>query len=177
MFKDIKIARLYAKAIFDFAIQNKSLKIWKEKIKLFLNICECQEMKEFICDIYPSHIILKIFLIIYNQNIDTYSKNLIKLLIINKRLKILKNIFIYFIQFYNDYYNIINIEIITPFQLHNNKIQYIQKQLTKKINKTIVLTLKKNQSILNGIILKSNNIVADICSMNYLNQLSNYLLS
>ncbi|CAL4041879.1 ATP synthase subunit delta [Buchnera aphidicola (Phyllaphis fagi)] len=177
MFKDITIARPYAKAIFDFSIQHKSLEIWKKNLKLFSIVSTCKEMKKFLSDIYSPVIILKVFFSICNQEMDIYAQNFIKLLATNKRLKILDSIFYCFTKFYNYYKNIIDIELISPFHFYKKQIQYIHKNLEKRLNKKINLTLQQDSSILDGIILRSDDVVIDICSLSNLKKLSNVLLS
>lgn len=171
------IAYAYATAIFRIAIENKSLEKWKKFLIKLLHISQIQDVNQFFHSIYPANIIQKIILLFFTDNLDIYSKNLIQLLVINKRLYLIENIFHKFIKLYNEYYNIVNVELTTVHTLNIQQKKKISVILENKLNKRINLICTVDNSILYGVIIRYNNMVIDNSIINTFNELSNFLIT
>ncbi|CAL4317529.1 F0F1 ATP synthase subunit delta [Buchnera aphidicola] len=176
MLKNITIARPYAEAIFEFAIEKNSLENWKKSLYLFSEISIQKEIKIFFSEIYPPNILLEIFSIIYHDKMDIYEKNLINLLIINKRFFYLKDIFLHFLKLYDKYRKILHVKLISACNFNNKKKYQIHQMLEKKFNKNIYLKFQVNPMILDGIIIYVNDLIINDCLNYHLKELSNFLL-
>ncbi|QCI27018.1 ATP synthase F1 subunit delta [Buchnera aphidicola] len=172
----LHISRIYAIAIFDFCIQNKSLENWKKKLLQLSKVIQNKKINKFFNIIYSKNIILNIFFIIYNNKIDNYFKNFIKLLIINQRLHLIHHILKQFLKLYNNYHNIMDVKLISTYQLTDDQKKNICVILEKKFHKKINLIIKINTSILYGYILNYHNIIIDNCILNRFQELSNFLI-
>ncbi|CAL4317489.1 ATP synthase subunit delta [Buchnera aphidicola (Pterocallis alni)] len=171
------ISRSYAKAIFEFSLQYNTCNEWKIFLKKFDNFVHDKRMQIFFYGIYSEKTILNLFIIYAKCKINVYEKNLIKLLIFYKRFKIIKYIFMFFMELYNNYFNIMNIEIIFSRTISINNIKKICLLLQNICHKKIHLTYKIKPSIIDGIIIRSNDVIIDDCILSRINELSTYLLS
>ncbi|QCI25817.1 F0F1 ATP synthase subunit delta [Buchnera aphidicola] len=171
------VSRAYATAIFNLAIKKKSFEEWKEFLLILSNISHIKNLHQFFSSIYPNNIILKIILSFFNKNVNSYGKNFIQLIIMNKRLYLMHDIFKQFITLYNEYHNILKVKLITIQNLKKQQKEKISSILEKKFNKRIILTCESDPSILYGYIIRYNNIVIDNSILNRFCEFSNFLIS
>ncbi|CAL4041857.1 ATP synthase subunit delta [Buchnera aphidicola (Takecallis arundicolens)] len=175
---NLTVARAYATAIFKISVQHKSFENWKILLIKLSEMSQSQHINNFFHVIYSVDIILKIIITACcNIKIDQYGKNLITLLILNKRLYLLEQICNQFIMLYNDYYNIINIEITTTHDLNTEQKKKISIFLKNRFNKKINLICRIDSSILHGVILRYHDMVIDNCVLSRFSELSNFLIS
>ncbi|QCI20171.1 F0F1 ATP synthase subunit delta [Buchnera aphidicola (Brachycaudus cardui)] len=169
------IARPYARAIFNIAICQNSIQEWKE-ILIFLNmIASCPKIRRFLSGSLSPKYLSSVFITVAGDIINKNAKNLIKLLAENQRFKILNNILEQFLQLEACYKKILIVELRTAFLLKEKQIIKIRKVLEKSLSSKIKFIYKIDCSILDGIIIKVNNIVFDLSVRSYLKQLSDAL--
>jgi len=145
------IARPYAVAIFNLAKEEKTLSDWSDMLSLISGVVENADVNSFIHD---SKVLdterEKLLLDICGDKIHTSGRNLIKLLVENKRLLILSNITSLFEELKDKDEGVIEAEIIMAEQpdkkLINNLLKSLEKRFDKKIEGKVVI----DQSIIGG---------------------------
>ena len=145
------IGRPYAVAIFNLAKEEKTLSVWSDMLSLISGVVENADVNSFIND---SKVLdtdrEKILLDICGDKINTSGKNLIKLLVENKRLLILSVITSLFEELKDKDEGVIEAEIIMAEQpdkkLVNNLLQSLEKRFEKKIEGKVVI----DKSIVGG---------------------------
>ena len=145
------IGRPYAVAIFNLAKEEKTLSVWSDMLSLISGVVENADVNSFIND---SKVLdadrEKILLDICGDKIDTSGKNLIKLLVENKRLLILSVITALFEELKDKDEGVIEAEIIMAEQpdkkLVTNLLQSLEKRFEKKIEGKVVI----DKSIVGG---------------------------
>jgi F-type H+-transporting ATPase subunit delta len=171
------ISRPYAQAIFATAIETNSIEEWKN-ILIFINaIASYRKIKNFLSGSLSPKYLSTVFIEIGRDIIDDNATNLIKLLAENKRFKILKNILEKFLKLEASYKNIIIIELISAFPLKEKEINRIREKLEQYLLRKTKLICKVDPNIINGVIIKFNNMVINLSVQNYLNKLSDALHS
>ncbi|QIQ41634.1 MAG: F0F1 ATP synthase subunit delta [Buchnera aphidicola (Microlophium carnosum)] len=169
------IARPYAQAIFEIAIQNNSIERWK-KILIFIKmIASFKKVRNFLSGALSPQQLSLIFTTISSDIIDENAKNFIRLLAENQRFKILDNILEQFIQLEACYKNIIIVELRSAFSLGEKQISKIRKILEQFFSRKAQFTCKVDPEILDGMIIKVNDTVFDLSIQNHLKQLSDAL--
>ncbi|ADP66987.1 F0F1 ATP synthase subunit delta [Buchnera aphidicola] len=169
------IARPYAQAIFEIAIENNTIEKWKNILIFIKTIASHKKFKNFLSgSISPKYLSL-IFITIGTNIIDENGKNLIKLLSENQRFNILNNIFERFVKLEACYKNIIIVQLKSAFSLKENHINKIRKVLERFFLKKTKIIYKVDPNILNGMIVKVNNTIFDLSAQNHLKQLSDSL--
>ena len=145
------IGRPYAVAIFNLAKEEKTLSVWSDMLSLISGVVENADVNSFIND---SKVLdtdrEKILLDICGDKINTSGKNLIKLLVENKRLLILSVITSLFEELKDKDEGVIEAEIIMAEQpdkkLVTNLLQSLEKRFEKKIEGKVVI----DKSIVGG---------------------------
>ncbi|WP_343182538.1 ATP synthase F1 subunit delta [Buchnera aphidicola] len=177
MQQEITISFSYAKAIFDVAVKKKKLEEWKLMLYRLKKIFKLKFLNIFFNEIYPVNTVLHVIQIAYQKEMSIHEINFIKLLILNKRLYIISRIYILFLHFYNQYHNIVHVELISANNLNETKKKKICSFLSNKMGKNIDLLCKTDSSILYGFILRYEGFVIEYNGLKNLQEFSEHLLS
>ncbi|BBI01023.1 F0F1-type ATP synthase, delta subunit [Buchnera aphidicola (Nipponaphis monzeni)] len=175
MIKLTTIARPYAKAAFEFSHEQQSIKEWENMLSIVTYIAHIKDIKVIVAGILGRKISTEIFLQLCKEYINDHFMNFIKILSNNKRLYVIKYVYLQFMEYQRNFKEITNINIISSKKInkeHLNKIKFtIQNKLTKKIylNNTI------DDSIISGKIFKSGNNVINNSICNHLKNLKKFL--
>jgi len=170
------IARPYAVAIFNLAKEEKTLSDWSDMLSLISGVVENVEVNSFIHD---SKVLdadrEKLLLDICGDKINASGKNLIKLLVENKRLLILSVITSFFEELKDKDEGVIEAEIIMADQpdqkLINNLLKSLEKRFDKKIEGKVVI----DKSIVGGTKIIVGDSVIDVSVRGQLDNLA-YIL-
>ncbi|QCI23584.1 F0F1 ATP synthase subunit delta [Buchnera aphidicola (Macrosiphoniella sanborni)] len=171
------IARPYAQAIFEIAMEQNNIEEWK-KILIFINkIASCKKIKNFLSGALAPKYLSLIFITISEDIVHENAKNFIKLLAENQRFQILNNILEKFSRLETQYKNILIIEVSTACSLQEQDVIKIKKILEQYFSKKVKLVCRVDPRILGGIIIKKDDIIFDFSIVNHLKQLSSDLYS
>lgn len=175
-FKSINISYPYAKAAFNYSLNNNCLEHWKEMFSFSSQIFNDSYIQNlFFNSIYSHKNMASILLLILDNKVDRFFKNFIRLIGINNRILIINSIFKEFMILYYKYNNILNVTLISCISLNNNELNIIKQKLENKLSKKINILNIIDKSILGGIILQFNDTVFDFSVRNNLRLLSDFL--
>ncbi|AYN24494.1 ATP synthase F1 subunit delta [Buchnera aphidicola] len=169
------IARPYAKAIFELAVENKSIEKWK-KMLIFINeMVFSKKIEKFLSGSLSPSYLSSCFIFIAGDQINDHARNLIKLLAKNQRFRIFNNILQQFLKLETSYQGNTIIELTSAYSLQKSEIIDIRCVLQKAFLSKIKFIYKIDQEILDGIVIKKNDMVFDYSVRSYLKQLSEVL--
>ncbi|QFQ32755.1 ATP synthase F1 subunit delta [Buchnera aphidicola (Aphis fabae)] len=169
------IARPYAKAIFEIAIKNDSIKKWKQTLILINKIISFKKVQKFLSGSLSPHYLSSFFIFVIDEYLDGHSKNLIKLLAHNQRFKIFNNILKQFLKLEASYQKIIIVELTSAFVLKQDQVIEIRLVLEEILSSKVKFIYKINNYILDGVIIGINDQIFDFSMRNHLKQLSSVL--
>ncbi|QCI23554.1 F0F1 ATP synthase subunit delta [Buchnera aphidicola] len=169
------IARPYAQAIYEFAVYQKSLNNWQEMLKHMVQISNHKQVKKIILGMSFFQQLADFFISICGGKINQYGKNFIKTLVDNKRLILLKNIYLEFISLRNIHDNVMCITIISAYDLYKDQLDHIRIVLEKRFSKKINITHQINKNLVDGFIIKFNDTVIDLSIQSQLDNLLHFL--
>ncbi|XBC44381.1 MAG: ATP synthase F1 subunit delta [Buchnera aphidicola (Schlechtendalia peitan)] len=169
------IAHPYAKAIYEFSIDHRSLDIWKNMLEHMVNMSNHKEIKKIILSMSFFQQLADFFISICGDKINKYGRNFIKILVHNRRLILLEDIYEEFILLYNNYKNIICIKVVSAYPLQKKQISYIRKILKERFLKNINIICEINKNLIDGLIIKFNDIVIDLSVQYQLKNLLHFL--
>ncbi|AAM67577.1 ATP synthase F1 subunit delta [Buchnera aphidicola] len=169
------IARPYAKAIFELAIENQSIEKWKKTLIFINEIIRSKKIEKFLSGSLSPSYLSSFFIFVAGDHIDKDARNLIKLLAENQRFKIFNNILRQFLKLETSYQGNTIIELISAYSLQEHEIIDIRCILQKIFLSKIKFIYKIDHQILDGIIIKKADTVFDFSVRSYLKQLSDVL--
>lgn len=166
-------ASQYAGALFNVALNNDSLLLYKEQFKEFLSLYnESTELKGILNhpDINKDD---KKKIIDNSMVMDEYLKNFLKVLIDNNKVSLMDEIFNNFILKVNNTLGIEECKLISSKKLNDEDVFNIKKALEKKLNKKIEITLTVDPGLIAGIKVVFKNEIIDNSLKTRLHELKN----
>ena len=112
----------------------------------------------------------------FKGNVDQYVLNFLKLLVQSRRIRYIDDIVKSYINLSNQYLGIEEGTIYTPYKLTDQQIQDIEKAISKKENKKVILKLSIDSSLLGGIKVQIANRIYDGTIKNKVEMLKKELL-
>ncbi|CAL4041922.1 F0F1 ATP synthase subunit delta [Buchnera aphidicola] len=175
MYRCNSIARLYAKSIFELAIEEKAFYNWQKMLFFSVQIANDEKMNSLLSGVLSARFVAHVFITLCGDQLNPKFRNLIKIMAQNKRLHLLKDVLSEFIFLKNTYNKFMEADVISSYALNECQLNRISVFLKKKFNSNINLKNSINSSIIGGFIIKVNDIVIDMSLSGRLKQLDVFL--
>lgn len=169
------IARPYAKAVFDFALENKEIDNWKSMLNFLSELVKNEKISHFLAYSLSANKIADILISISGDQINKHAQNLIKLMAENKRLAIFPDVYQMFNNYVDEYNKIAEVQVISAHQLTATQIKKITVAIEKKLARKVNLNCSLDSSLIAGVIIRTDDFVIDGSSKGQLNRLINEL--
>jgi len=174
------IARPYAKAVFDFAIEQRSIdkstvKKWEEMLGFLAEVVENDTMKDFLTSSFSAEKLADTVISICGEQVDQYGQNLIRLMAENKRLTVLPIVFKEFQHYVEEYNAIAEVQVTSAQPLSIAQQEKVVAAMEKKLARKIKLNCNVDTSLIAGVIIRTDDFVIDGSSRGQLIRLANEL--
>lgn len=166
------IARPYAKAAFDFAVENNALEQWTTMLNFATQVVENEQIQRFIKGDSSVYKVADRIMVICGDNLNQQGQNFIKLLTENQRLTALPAVFEQFLSYVAECQARADVEVISAQPLNDAQKQKIQQAMARKLNKTVVLHCSVDSNLIAGVIIRTGDILIDGSSRGQLNRLA-----
>ncbi len=174
------IARPYAKALFEEALENNLQSQWMDILSILAIVVDVEQTKQAILNPkIPNSELATLLIDAVRQQVQNLNDNLLSplqnflaLLIENKRLILLPAIADLFREMLNDNAGVVEAELTSAFPLNEQSKQHITSKLAKRFNSKVVLKVNEDQSLLGGVIIRVGNWVLDGSVKEKLSQLA-----
>ncbi|WP_174889127.1 F0F1 ATP synthase subunit delta [Candidatus Williamhamiltonella defendens] len=171
------IARPYAKAIFDFAVEHHSIEHWQNMLAFSAQVSAHKQVTQWLSGVMHSEKTAQIFISLCSDHLDEFSKNFIKIMAQNGRLSLLPEVLKQFMALRAMINSVIDIEVFSAIPLNEDQKKKIIFALEKRLQLKVTLNCKIDSSILAGVIIRHGDRVIDGSVSNRLKRLKNFLLS
>jgi F-type H+-transporting ATPase subunit delta len=169
------IARPYAKAAFDYAVENKTIAQWQEMLVFAAEISKNETVKSLLSGSLAVERLAEIFNGVCGEQLDQQGQNLIKVLAVNRRLQALPDISNLFYQFKSDFEKEIDVDITSAVKLNKKQQTDISKSLEVRLARKVKLNCSVDPELIAGVLIKAGDTVIDGSLRNKLNRLSDAL--
>lgn len=170
------IARPYAKAIFKLGVVQNSLSSWSVILSNLSIIMNHSTIIGFVGDPTVSEEQkVKVLLDILNAGSDEKIKNLLLLLVKNKRLLLLPTIAKQFEFLKAQQEQSVQTTVISATELSASQLQKIKERIEKRLQQAVKLDTRIDKKIIGGVIIKAGDLVIDASVRGKLNQLAEQL--
>ncbi|MFP3029055.1 MAG: F0F1 ATP synthase subunit delta [Arsenophonus sp.] len=179
MFEISMLARPYAKAAFDFAVENQVVDKWGNMLSFIAEATSNQQISNQLlsCSIAPETL-AKIFITICADEIDEHVRNLIRIMAENGRLSTLPEVFKQFIQLRAFLESTVDINVISATEINKKQKFKISSAMEKRLSCCKVnLNCKIDNSVIAGLIIRAGDLVIDGSVRGRIDRLTNVLQS
>lgn len=166
------IARPYAKAIFEIALENNELQKWSDLLYIFASISLDKDVVALIEKPgFPIESQITIFEEVAGSLMLKEAKKFLKLLAENKRLLVLADIKANFEMLKAEQEKSLDVTVISFDAMSNEQKEALAQSLKKRMNRDISINETIDKSILGGAIVRAGDLVIDGSVRGKLNKL------
>ncbi len=173
-----KLARPYAKAIFQYASGRKELEKWEEILSFFAQVSKMSDIHKVLTNPSLSES-TKLDLILelgkFKGNVAV--ENFIKELSYQKRLDLFGAIYDVYLLYKNEYESKMNVEVLSALPMSDEQVSKLQKALETKYQKKIDIKVKEDASLIGGFVIGFGDELIDSSIKGRLTKLSETLLT
>ncbi len=172
----ITIARPYAEAVFDRAVETDALDSWMEMLAFLAAVVSDESVADIIVNPSVAHERkLQLLLDIDKDQLTDEGQNLVRLLVENDRLPALPEISNLFQQMKSEHDGAIDVEVISAYALKPAAEKELAAALKKKLGRDVKISSTKDPELIGGVKIRAGDMVIDGSVAGQLSQLANEL--
>ncbi len=171
------IARPYAKAAFDFAIEQDAVDSWAEMLTFVALVSENETMQPLLAGSLASTKLAALFISVCGEQVNVQGQNLIKVMAENGRLKVLPAVSQLFTEYRNEWAKEVEADVVSATELSSEQQQQISISLEKRLARKVKLNCSTDAALIAGVIIKTGDLVIDGSVRGKLSRLSDKLQS
>ncbi|BDR14984.1 F0F1 ATP synthase subunit delta [Vibrio sp. STUT-A11] len=171
------IARPYAKAAFDFAVEKDQLDQWGQMLSFAAEVANNEQMTELLTSSFSAEKMAEIFVAVCGDQVDANGQNLLKVMAENGRLTALPDVCEQFFILKKEHEKEIDVEVISASELSDEQLANIGSKLEARLERKVKLNCSVDETLLGGVIIRAGDLVIDDSARGRLNRLSDALQS
>ena len=173
----VTVARPYAKAAFDFAVEHQSVDNWQTMLGFAAEVSKNEEMAELLAGALAPETLSQSFIAICGDQLDANGQNLIKVMAENGRLKVLPDVLEQFVQLRAAQEATVEVEVTSASALSEAQLSKISAAMEKRLSRKVKLNCKIDKSVMAGVVIRAGDMVIDGSVRGRLERLADVLQS
>lgn len=167
------IARPYAEAIFALASEGSNLGEWSDMLAFTAAVAADDNIQAMAGNTSVNKDQLtSLFLDVCGSKLSDQGKNMVKVLIENRRLSVLPEIAKQYETLKAEAEKTIEAEVISAFELSQDQQQQIATKLKQRLGRDVTLTCHVDNTLLGGVLIKAGDLVIDGSAIGQIHKLS-----
>jgi len=171
------IARPYAKAAFDFAVEAKAVDAWLAQLTFAAEVAKNETIISYLTSGVSVAQAQTLFLNVCGEQIDSQGQNFVKVMAENERLLALPQILEQFIALKAEHDQEVIVDVTSAVKLKVAQTKTLSAALEKRLARKVKLNCKVDKNIISGLIIQAGDMVIDGSIQGKLNRLSQSLQS
>lgn len=171
------IARPYAKAAFDFAVEKGQLDQWGQMLSFAAEVANNDQVHELLTSSMSADKLAEVFVAVCGEQVDEFGQNLIKVMAENGRLLALPDVCAEFLLLKQEHEKEISVEVTSATELSEQQKADISSKLETRLERKVQLNCSVDEALLGGVIIRAGDLVIDNSARGRLSRLSDALQS
>ena len=171
------VARPYARAAFEFAVESKSIEVWSQMLFFAAQVANEPKVKQLLTSDKATQELADLFVHICGDQLDINGQNLIKLMAENGRLSVLPKVAQLFVKLEDAYNKEIDVTVVSAYALSKKQKEELCKSLEKRLELKVNLNCSIDKGLITGMVITAGDLVIDSKAIGQLNRLSDTLQS
>ncbi|MGS0677069.1 F0F1 ATP synthase subunit delta [Shewanella sp. 0m-4] len=171
------IARPYAKAAFELALEHKAVESWAEMLSFAALVSENETMQPLLSGSIASGKLAELFIGVCGEQINEQVQNLLKVMAENGRLVVLPAVAQQYVEMQREYAKEVEAEIVSATELTSEQLQALSASLEKRLARKVKLNCSIDTSLIAGVIITAGDLVIDGSVRGKISRLSDALQS
>ncbi|MGC6389410.1 F0F1 ATP synthase subunit delta [Ewingella sp. S1.OA.A_B6] len=173
----VTVARPYAKAAFDFAVEHQSLDRWQSMLAFTAEVTRNEQIEELLSGALAPETMSQTFIAVCGDQLDDAGQNLIKVMAENGRLRVLPEVLQQFIELRASLEATTEVEVTSAAPLSEAQQAKIAAAMEKRLSRKVKLNCKIDKSVLAGVVIRAGDMVIDGSVRSRLERLADVLQS
>ncbi len=156
------IARPYAKAVFELALEKQHLQQWSDLLFILATVSLDESVQKLIHEpSFPDAELAQLFIDVAGQYADENGKTFFQLLAQNKRLSVLADIKANYEHLKSEQEKSLEVSVVSFIEMSDAQKQALAQSLKERLKRDISINEKIDKSILGGAIIRAGDMVID----------------
>ncbi|WP_022942195.1 F0F1 ATP synthase subunit delta [Psychromonas hadalis] len=171
------VARPYARAAFEFAVENKCIDTWSAMLQFSAEVVNNPTMAELLTRDKTADELGNLFISVCEGQLDEHGLNFIKIMAENGRLSVLPRVAQIFAELQTEQNKEVDVDIVSAYALSNKQKENLSKSLEKRLARKVNLNCSIDKALIAGMVITAGDLVIDSSASGQLTRLSNTLQS
>jgi F-type H+-transporting ATPase subunit delta len=171
------IARPYAKAAFDYAVEAGAVDNWLEMLVFAAEVSKNETMTSFLSGGVSVEQAQDLFLKVCGDQLNGNGQNLVKVMAENERLLVLPQVVELFGELKAEYDKEVTVDVTSAVELAADQQNTLSAALEKRLARKVKLNCVVDTSVVSGLIIKAGDMVIDGSVRGKLNRLATTMQS
>lgn len=171
------VARPYAKAAFDCAVEAKAMESWLSQLTFAAEVAKDETIKGYLSGGASVEQAQAFFLNVCGEQVDSQGQNFLKVLAENERLLVLPQVLAQFIALKADFEQEIAVDVTSAVEVTAEQKTTLSAALEKRLARKVKLNCNVDAKIVSGLIIQAGDMVIDGSIKGKLNRLATTLQS
>ena len=173
----ITVARPYARAAFDFAVEHQNIERWQSMLAFVAAVVSDEHMLSLMNGVMAPEKLATTVNTICGDQLDEFGQNLVKVMAHYGRLTALPVVLEEFIRLRDAYEATAEVDVISASELNQNQLAKITGAMEKRLSRKVKLNCKIDKSVMAGVIIRAGDTVIDGSIRGRLDRLADVLQS
>ncbi len=169
------VARPYAKAAFDYAVENQAIEQWQDMLLFAAEVSKHDAVQSLITGSMAADALSGVFISLCGEQLNENGQNFVKVLVENKRLQALPEILNLFNAYKAEYEKEIDVDLTSATDLSAAQQNEISVSLEKRLSRKVKLNCNVDPGLVAGFVVKAGDTVIDGSVKSKLNRLADAL--
>lgn len=171
------VARPYARAAFEFAVENNDIETWSAMLFFAAEVAQDATVANILTSDKAPQELASLFINVCDDQLNEPGQNFIKLLAENGRLSVLPRVAQLFVELEIEHKKEIEVDVISAYALSAKQKTQLSESLEKRLARKVNLNCSIDKSLIAGMVVTAGDLVIDSTASGQLNRLSNTLQS
>ncbi|MDO2949629.1 F0F1 ATP synthase subunit delta [Aeromonas simiae] len=155
------IARPYAKAAFEFAVEHKAVDQWLGMLEFAAEVSRNDTIASLISSAMAADQLTNVFVGVCGEQLNEHGQNLIRVMAENGRLGVLPAVVAEFHLLKAEQEKTVQAEVVSATELTDQQKANIQASLEKRLARNVKLNCSIDASLMAGVLIKAGDLVID----------------
>jgi F-type H+-transporting ATPase subunit delta len=155
------VARPYAKAAFDYAVEANAIENWYEMLIFAAEVSKNETITNYLSGGASVEQAQELFLNVCGEQLNSNGQNFVKVLAENERLLVLPQVVQQFGELKAEYDKEVTVEVKAAVELSADQQANISAALEKRLARKVKLNCSVDASVVSGLVIKAGDMVID----------------
>ena len=155
------VARPYAKAAFDYAVEQGAVDQWLEMLVFAAEVAKNETMAAHLAGGLSNEQASELFINVCGEQLNSNGQNLIKVMAENQRLLVLPQVVTLFSELKAEYEKEVSVDVEAAVALDDKQQASLSAALEKRLARKVKLNCSVNADVVSGLLIKAGDTVID----------------